>query len=393
MEPINELEEKLALSTCKHWVVMHTALGSPVSRKAEGNRLTDVVGVERPEFTSVETPAGRRRGRKLPAIAGGSSRRRKVSPSMFKPEKFVEEKTAWLKQAIGGGKAVCATSGGVDSMVTAALGHRAVEDRLKVIFLDDGLMRKGEPQQVISVLMKIGIKAEIKDVDDDFFKALKGKTDPEEKRKSFREAFYQTFARLARELKVDYLLQGTIAADVIETKGGVKSQHNVLEQIGINPMERYGYKVLEPLKELYKPEVREVARALGLPKEVSERRPFPGPGLSIRVLGEVTPERVELVRKATVIVEEETKEFDCFQAFAVLMSDRGTGITKSGKRKYGEIMVVRAVQSKDAMTAEPSTIPWDTMRKIEKRITKELPTVTHVLFDLSSKPPATIEFE
>jgi GMP synthase (glutamine-hydrolysing) len=158
-------------------------------------------------------------------------------------------------------------------------------------------------------------------------------------------------------------------------------------------MERYGYKVLEPLKEIYKPQVREVARALGLPREVSERRPFPGPGLSIRVLGEVTPERVELVRKATAIVEEETEDVPCFQAFAVLMNDKATGVTETGKRKYGEVIVVRVVQSKDAMTAEPVTLPWKTLRRIEKRITKEIPTVTHVLFDLSGKPPATIEFE
>jgi GMP synthase (glutamine-hydrolysing) len=312
---------------------------------------------------------------------------------MFKPEKFIEEKTAWLRQAIGDGEALAATSGGVDSMTVAALGHRAVGDRLKVVFLDDGLMRKGEPQKVVGILRRMGIKAKIYDVKDYFFEALRGKTDPEEKRKTFREAFYQTFANIARELGVNCLLQGTIAADVVETKGGVKSQHNVLEQIGINPMERYGYKVLEPLKEIYKPQVREVARALGLPREVSERRPFPGPGLSIRVLGEVTPERVELVRKATAIVEDETENVSCFQAFAVLMSDKATGVTKTGKRKYGEVIVVRVVQSKDAMTAEPVTLPWETLQRIEKRITEEIPTVTHVLFDLSGKPPATIEFE
>lgn len=139
---------------------------------------------------------------------------------MFEPEKFIDEKVAWLKQTIGDGEALAATSGGVDSMTTATLGHRAVGDRLKVVFSDDGLMRRGEPQEVVKVLERLGIKARIYDVKDYFFKALKGRTDPEEKRKAFREAFYQTFARLARELKVDCLLQGTIAADVIETKGG-----------------------------------------------------------------------------------------------------------------------------------------------------------------------------
>ncbi len=312
---------------------------------------------------------------------------------MFKPEKFMDEKIAWLRQTIGNGDALAATSGGVDSMTTAALGHKAVGERSKVIFLDDGLMRKGEPQEVVKILRRLGMKARIYDVKDYFFEALKGRVDPEEKRRAFREAFYLTFARLARELEVDCLLQGTIAADVVETKGGVKTQHNVLEQIGISPLERYGYKVLEPLKDLYKPQVRGVARALGLPREVVERKPFPGPGLSIRVLGEVTSERVELIREATAIVEDATKDVPCFQAFAVLMRDRATGVTKTRKRKYGEIVVVRVVQSKDAMTAEPTALPWETLRRIEKRITEKLPTVTHVLFDLSGKPPATIEFE
>jgi GMP synthase (glutamine-hydrolysing) len=312
---------------------------------------------------------------------------------MFRPRKFIEEKVAWLKQAIGDGRALAATSGGVDSMTTAALGHRAVGDRLKVVFLDDGLMREGEPKRVVGTLRRLGIGAKIYDVRDFFFQALRGKTDPEEKRKAFREAFYQTFARIARELEIDCLLQGTIAADVVETKGGVKSQHNVLEQIGISPLENYGYRILEPLKELYKPQVREVARALGLPREVVERRPFPGPGLSIRALGEVTPDRVQLIRRATAIVEEETEDVPCFQAFAVLMQDKATGVTRGGRRKYGEIIVVRVVRSRDAMTAEPASLPWKTLRRIEKRITEEIPTVTHVLFDITGKPPATIEFE
>jgi GMP synthase (glutamine-hydrolysing) len=254
-------------------------------------------------------------------------------------------------------------------------------------------MREGEPKRVVGTLRRLGIGAKIYDVRDFFFQALRGKTDPEEKRKAFREAFYQTFARIARELEINCLLQGTIAADVVETKGGVKSQHNVLEQIGISPLENYGYRILEPLKELYKPQVREVARALGLPREVVERRPFPGPGLSIRVLGEVTPDRVELIRRATAIVEEETEDVPCFQAFAVLMQDRATGVTRGGRRKYGEIIVVRVVRSRDAMTAEPAPLPWKTLRRIEKRITEGIPTITHVLFDITGKPPATIEFE
>lgn len=312
---------------------------------------------------------------------------------MIKPEKFIEEKVEWLKKTIDNGKAIVATSGGVDSMATALLGNRAVGDRLKVIFLEDGLMRKGEPEQVADNLKHLGLTLNIYDVRGNFFAALRGKVDPEEKRKAFRETFYRVFAGIARELGAKYLLQGTIAADVAETQGGVKTQHNVLEQIGIHPLERYGYIILEPLKDLFKPEVREVARALGLKPEVSERRPFPGPGLSVRVIGEVTPERVALLREATEIVEEETKDVPCFQAFAVLLEDKATGITENKERKYGQILVIRAVQATDAMTAEAIELPWEILSRIERRIREKQPSVTHVLYDLTGKPPATIEFE
>jgi GMP synthase (glutamine-hydrolysing) len=254
-------------------------------------------------------------------------------------------------------------------------------------------MRKNEPEQVKKVLAGLGIKLRIYDVKDRFFATLKGKTDPEEKRKAFRETFYSTFADIARETGAKYLLQGTIAADIVETKKGVKTQHNVLEQIGIPVMERYGFIVLEPLKELFKPQVREVAKALGLPQEVVNRRPFPGPGLAIRVIGEVTPDRVAIVREATAVVEEETKDFQCFQAFAVLLSDRATGVTNKGERKYGNIIVVRVVQSEDAMKAQAAELPWKTLQRIEKKIRERVPSVTHVLYDLTGKPPATIEYE
>jgi GMP synthase (glutamine-hydrolysing) len=308
-------------------------------------------------------------------------------------KKFIDEKVAWIKGKVGEEKAVVATSGGVDSMVTAVLGHRALEEKLSVVFLDDGLMRKNEPEQVKKVLAGLGIKLRIYDVKDRFFATLKGKTDPEEKRKAFRETFYSTFADIARETGAKYLLQGTIAADIVETKKGVKTQHNVLEQIGIPVMERYGFIVLEPLKELFKPQVREVAKALGLPQEVVNRRPFPGPGLAIRVIGEVTPDRVAIVREATAVVEEETKDFQCFQAFAVLLSDRATGVTNKGERKYGNIIVVRVVQSEDAMKAQAAELPWKTLQRIEKKIRERVPSVTHVLYDLTGKPPATIEYE
>lgn len=311
---------------------------------------------------------------------------------MFDAKKFVREKVEWLKETIGNEKAFAAVSGGVDSTVAAMLAHMAIGNNLTVVFLDDGLMRAGEPQQVHNRLRQLGLNARIYRLWDDFFAALKGLTDPEEKRKAFREVFYRSLGKIAEELGAKFMIQGTIAADVVETKAGVKTQHNVLEQINVHPLERYGLRILEPLKDIYKHEVRAVAKALGMKPEAM-RRPFPGPGLSIRVIGEVTPERVELVRRATKVVEEETKNIPCFQAFAVLLQDRATGVTKDLKRKYGEIVVVRAVKSKDAMTAEPVALPWKVLRRIERRIREENPSVTHVLYDLTGKPPATIEFE
>jgi GMP synthase (glutamine-hydrolysing) len=297
----------------------------------------------------------------------------------FDPEKFINEKVSWLKREVGTETVFAATSGGVDSTVSAVLAHSAVGRRVIVGFLDDGLMREGEPENVV------------RRVADPFFKALKGLTDPEEKRKAFRETFYRTLSRIANEEGAKFLVQGTIAADVVETKGGVKSQHNVLDQIGISAFKEYGFRVLEPLVHLYKPEVRAVGKKLGLPREVFQRRPFPGPALSVRVLGEVTPPRVNTVRRATKIVEDETADLECFQAFAVLMNDMATGV-EEGRRKFGEIVVVRIVDSKDAMTATVTELPWERLEKIRDRILKEIPSVVKVLYDITPKPPSTIEY-
>ncbi|WP_309493393.1 glutamine-hydrolyzing GMP synthase [Candidatus Hecatella orcuttiae] len=312
---------------------------------------------------------------------------------MFNPQNFISQKMEEIKKAVGNEKALVALSGGVDSSTTAVLGFKALGEKLEAVFIDDGLMREGEGERISATFASLGLKVQTYSMAEDFFKALKGLTDPEEKRKAFREAFYQSLAKISRGKGAKWLLQGTIAADVVETSRGVKTQHNVLEQVGINPAEKYGFKVVEPLKELYKPQVREVAKALGLPAEITERRPFPGPGLCVRVLGEVTPERVETVRKATRIVEEETAGLLCFQAFAVLMEDKATGLSEDKKRIYGEILVIRSVDSTDAMTAQPTQLPWPVLEKITRRITASLPSVTRVLYDLTGKPPATIEFE
>jgi len=305
-------------------------------------------------------------------------------------KKFIEEKILEIKKIVRVKTAVVATSGGVDSVTCAFLAHKALGEKLTVIFIDDGLMREDEPHKVSKELGNLGIKVKLVNAKDEFFKALRGIEDPEQKRKKFRDTFYKVLGKVVKESNASYLIQGTIAADISETQRGIKTQHNVLEQIGIDPRD-YGFQVIEPLREIYKPEVRDVARELGLPQEIYQRMPFPGPGLATRVVGEVNPQRVEMVRKATRIVEEETKGLKPFQAFAVLMNDRATGMA-AGKKVFGNIIVVRSVESKDAMTASVTRIPWEVLEKIQKRISEEIPSVTKVLFDITPKPPSTIEY-
>lgn len=304
---------------------------------------------------------------------------------------FINEQIDFIRKTVGEAGALSALSGGVDSSTCTLLAWRALGPQLKVVFIDDGLMREGEPEQVKAIFAELGIPVEIVNAQNDFFRALAGLVDPEEKRKAFREVFYTTLGRLIKESGVRFLIQGTIAADIIETVDGIKTQHNILEQIGIDPELSFGFKVIEPLKTLFKHEVRQVAQALGLPDYILNRMPFPGPGLAARVLGEVTPERVAIVRRATKIVEEEVAPFHPFQAFAVLLADRGTGIEK-GQRKYGDIIIIRSVESRDAMTAEPSALPWEVLMRITERIVDEIPSVTRVAYELTPKPPATIEF-
>jgi len=311
----------------------------------------------------------------------------------FDSKKFIEEKIAFIKNEVGGNTAIVALSGGVDSSVTAVLGFKALGEGLKAIFLEDGFMRIGEAERVRKVFSGIGIDVKVYDVQKEFLASLKGIRDAEEKRKAFRETFYRTFSKIARELGASVVLQGTIAADIVETAGGVKTQHNVLEQIGINPLEKYGFKIVEPLKELYKNQVRLVARELGLPDEIVNRRPFPGPGLSIRILGEVDEEKLSVVKNATLIVDEELADIKCFQAFPVLLEGRATGVGEDSSRKYGCIIALRIVESDDAMSAKYVKLDWNRLEKLRNKILKEVPGVTRVLYDITDKPPATIEFE
>jgi len=308
------------------------------------------------------------------------------------PRGFVDGKVAEISAAVGDQRALVALSGGVDSATVAALAHRALGDRLRSVFLDDGLMRVEEAEQVTADMARAGVTVEVREVAGEFFAALRGIADPEDKRKAFRDTFYRVLGRLVAESGCAFMLQGTIAADVIETARGVKTQHNVLEQIGVDP-KGYGLTILEPLKELFKPDVRLVARELGLPPAISERMPFPGPGLATRIVGEVTPERTQTVRAAGAIVEEELAlaGIHPFQCFAVLLDDRATGLAGEG-RAFGQIVVIRSVNSENAMTAEPTEIPFAVLRKMQRRITDEIADVTRVLYDLTPKPPATIEY-
>lgn len=304
---------------------------------------------------------------------------------MLDVEKFVQQAIQEIKEKVKDGKAIIALSGGVDSSVCATLAHKAIGDRLIPVFVDTGLMREGEPERIKEIFGHMNLV--FVDARDEFFNALKGVTDPEEKRKIVGELFVRVFERVAEEHNAEYLIQGTIYPDIIESMGGIKSHHNV----GGFPL-HYKFKdVIEPLRELYKDEVRMVARYLGLPEEISERMPFPGPGLAVRVVGEVTPEKVEVVRKATKIVEEELKDYDKWQAFAALIG-KATGV-KGDIRVYGYIIAIRAVESRDGMTADPLKIDYEKLKKIALRITGEIPEVARVVYDITPKPPATIEFE
>lgn len=397
----------------------------------------------------------------------------------FDPKKFVDNAIAETKKSIGNEKALVAISGGVDSTTCAVLTHKAIGDNLICVILDDAFMRQDEPEHVANTLSKppFNVPTKIVNVRERFLKAMKELSDAEEKRKMFRETFYQVLADTAKKEKCKILVQGTIRADILETVGGVKTQHNVLEQMGINPIERFGFKVVEPLLPLFKEQVRMLARLLGLPPEYAERQPFPGPGLSVRVVGEIRPEKLETLRKATAIAESELKDLRPAQYFAIIMDNeenthlstalrvqetaarllnvpsrnvnvkifkhKATGV-EGGKRRYGEVVGlkvqtmngrlhqtplqnivslqariitenpevarvfyaikdspekkpyvigIRSVETKDFLTAKVSEIPWTTLEKIAEDTMKKCPNVSTVYYDLTPKPPATIEME
>ena len=307
-------------------------------------------------------------------------------------EKFVEEQIVDIKQTVGDSKAINALSGGVDSSLVTVLGHRAIGEKLRTVFIDSALMREGEAQRVVKTFADMDIPVELVDAQEEFLSALSGLTDPEEKRQAVTDTFYsKVFSRLVTESGAKFLLHGTILTDIEETVAGIKRQHNILTQLGINTEEAYGYSVLEPLKTLRKDDVREVAKSLELPVEISQRIPFPGPALATRIVGEVTRERLDTVRRATSIVEEELADSGAFQYMAVLLNDRATGI-RNNKREFGQIIVVRCIESTDARTASATELPWDKLNLICRRITTEIEDVNRCLYDLTPKPPATIEY-
>jgi GMP synthase (glutamine-hydrolysing) len=386
--------------------------------------------------------------------------------SEFNAEEFIENQIENLRKEVKGGKALVAVSGGVDSTTCAALAYKAVKENLVCILIDTGFMRVNEPEWVKKTLSKppLNLPVQIIKAEENFMKSLIGVKDAEEKRRIFREEFYKVLSSTAKKENCKFLIQGTIAPDWIETKGGIKTQHNVLTQIGIKTEEKYGFTVLEPLVNLYKDQVRVVAKALNIPKEISERQPFPGPGLMVRCVGEIKKEKLRELKKATEIVEEKLMDEGIQQYFAAVLDEEfienqffpelslnyaakifknlATGV-KGDERAYGKIIgikveeefrrkiwsdfekliflqskiisekkdftrvlylideknegkyavSIRAIKTRDYMTADVAQIDWETIRDITREILFKCSEVKEVYYDVTPKPPATIEYE
>jgi GMP synthase (glutamine-hydrolysing) len=323
-------------------------------------------------------------------------------PATWTTANIAADEIEKARTVIGAKRVICGLSGGVDSAVAAAIIQKAVGDQLTCVFVDHGLLRSGESEQVQrDFVASTGVQLVVVDAIEQFLRALKGVTDPEEKRKIIGREFIRSFEKAARDIAVggdvEFLVQGTLYPDVVESGGGsgtanIKSHHNV----GGLP-DDLKFSLIEPLRTLFKDEVRQVGLELGLPEEIIWRQPFPGPGLGIRIIGEVTFERLELLRKADLIARAELKsaglDRTIWQCPVVLLADvRSVGVQGDG-RTYGHPIVLRPVSSEDAMTADWSRIPYDVLEKISTRITNEVPGVNRVVLDVTSKPPATIEWE
>jgi len=305
--------------------------------------------------------------------------------------RFIEEKVSEISTSVEDGIAINALSGGVDSSVVTMLGHRALGKKLRTVFIQNGLMREGEPEAVAGIFRKMGVNIEIIEARKEFLDSLKGITDPEKKREAITQTFYKkVFGRIVRESGAKYLLQGTILTDVDETVAGIKRQHNVFAQLGIDPQKTFGYQIIEPLIQLRKDGVRLVGKALGLPEEIFTRIPFPGPALAARIIGEVTDDKLICVRKATAVVERLLRDSGSFQYMAILHEDRVTGM-RDGKRDFGRQIEIRCWDSIDARTANPTKLPFEILEKLAGDIIKEVPGVVSVTYNITTKPPSTIE--
>jgi GMP synthase (glutamine-hydrolysing) len=312
-------------------------------------------------------------------------------------EDLIGKVVAELKSEIGGSRAIIGLSGGIDSSVATALAAKAVGDKLTAVFVDHGFMREGEPEAIREAFQKFPINFIVANAQERFMQKLIGVVDPETKRKVIGEEFIRVFEEIANESGAEYLIQGTIYPDRIESgfrknSNKIKSHHNVA---GLPEKIKFK-KILEPLRDLYKDEVRKVAKMLDLPKEIVTRQPFPGPGLAVRIIGELTAEKVGIAKKADKIVREEIESNglaeNLWQYFAVLTDTKATGV-KGDARAYGYVVAVRAAESREAMTASFANIPYPVLEKISTRITNEIPQVTRVVYDITHKPPATIEWE
>ncbi|MEM2866389.1 MAG: glutamine-hydrolyzing GMP synthase [Candidatus Hadarchaeales archaeon] len=311
------------------------------------------------------------------------------------PQNFIEACIREIREKVGKGRCIIALSGGVDSSTAAVLAARAIGRRLTAVFVDHGFMRKGEPEEIARTFSRFKLSLICLNERKRFLEKLKGVTEPELKRKIIGEEFIRVFEEVAEKVKAEYLIQGTIYPDRIESgtrkhSEKIKTHHNV----GGLPSKIRFKGIVEPLRDLYKDEVRRVARALGIPRQIVERQPFPGPGLAIRMVGEVTEEKLELLREADEIVREEIERegLKPWQYFAVLLDTRSTGV-KGDSRAYGYTLAVRAVESTDGMTASYAKLPHPLLERISTRITNELPAINRVVYDITHKPPATIEWE
>jgi GMP synthase (glutamine-hydrolysing) len=305
---------------------------------------------------------------------------------MVNTDEFIDDAIAEIRDQVGDAQAVIALSGGVDSSTAAALAYEAVGDQLTPVYVDTGLMRKGETEEIRETFDYMD-SLRIVDAKDRFLDVLAGVTDPEEKRHAIGEQFIREFETVAEETDAQFLVQGTIYPDRIESEGTIKSHHNVGGLPDVVDFEG----IVEPMRDLYKDEVREVARELDLEEIIAERMPFPGPGLAVRILGEVTDEKLEVAREATHVVEEELEEYDPWQAFAAVLG-KATGV-KGDNRVHGHVVAVRSVESRDGMTARAQEIDWETLQRIQSRITGQNDNVSRVVYDVTHKPPATIEYE